>query len=297
MRLPDAISSLLADPPPAFAFELSESGIASASSAAFPQIAFHPLPPETISVSPVRDNVLVPDRIADAVRAAAPPGLKPKRREAVLILPDNSVRVSVIDFDTFPGDPKEQAALVRFRLKKSVPYDVEQAALSYFPQPGSGKRCDVVAAVAPLEIIARYEAPFRAAGLEPGVITTSALAMLRLVHTRKLAVAAKLSGRVLTLLVVDAGTLKLVRCLELAHRDLDEVAADLFPTFVFIEDQFGRKAEELLLAGFGDLAEPARRDFSAELGVPVAAVQSRFGVPGEFNAGLTGYVQGVMEKQ
>jgi hypothetical protein len=145
--------------------------------------------------------------------------------------------------------------------------------------------------------VARYEAPFRAAGLAPGVVTTSALAMLRLVHAKKLAVVAKLSGRVLTLLVADGGALKLVRCLELAHRDLGEIAADLFPTFVFVEDQFGRKAEELLLAGFGDLTEDARRDYHAELGIPVSAVQSRIGTPGEWNAGLTGYVQGVMEKQ
>ncbi len=297
MKLPGPIVSLLADPAPAYAFELSENGIASAAAASFPRIDFHPLAADTISVSPLRDNVLVPDRIADAIRLAAPPNPKQKRRDSVLILPDNCVRVSVIDFDTFPSDPAEQAALVRFRLKKSVPYDVEQAALSYFPQPGTGKRCDVVAAVAPVEIVARYEAPFRAAGLAPGVVTTSALAMLRLVHTKKLAVVAKLSGRVLTLLVSDGGALKLVRCLELAHRDLGEIAADLFPTFVFVEDQLGRKAEELLLAGFGDLTEEARRDFHAELGIPVSAVQSRIGAPGEWNAGLTGYVQGVMEMQ
>ncbi len=51
-----------------------------------------------------------------------------KRRDVALILPDFSARISVLDFDQFPTDPKEQASLIRFRLKRSVPFDVESAA-------------------------------------------------------------------------------------------------------------------------------------------------------------------------
>ena len=32
---------------------------------------------------------------------------------------------AVLAFDQFPTDPREQASLVRFRMKKSVPFDVE----------------------------------------------------------------------------------------------------------------------------------------------------------------------------
>jgi len=85
-----------------------------------------------------------------------------------------------LDFDAFPSDAKEQMALVRFRLKRSVPFDVESAAVSYCAQPAVDKKTEVVAAVAPLEIVSRYEAPFRAVGMLPGLVTTSALAALEL---------------------------------------------------------------------------------------------------------------------
>ena len=72
---------------------------------------------------------------------------------------------------------------MRFRLKRSVPFDVESAALSYYAQRerATARRVDVVVAMAPLEIVARYETPFRPAGLHPGLVTTSALAALELV--------------------------------------------------------------------------------------------------------------------
>ena len=76
----------------------------------------------------------------------------------------------MLDFDSFPKDPAEQNTLVRFRVKKSVPFDVDSAAVAYHVQPRPGsKTLDVVVVVTALEIIARYEAPFRAAGLQPGL--------------------------------------------------------------------------------------------------------------------------------
>jgi hypothetical protein len=66
------IAALFQDPPPAYAFELSEAGIAVADMAKAPQTEFHPLAPGSISVSPLRDNILMPDELANAVRAIAP---------------------------------------------------------------------------------------------------------------------------------------------------------------------------------------------------------------------------------
>ncbi len=157
------LASLFRDPPPAYAFEVSEAGIASADLAKAPQTEFHPLTPGTVSVSPLRDNILMPDELAAAVRGLAPVNGNRRRKDIALILPDYCARIAVLDFDSFPADAKEQISLVRFRMKKSVPFDVESAAVGYWTQTSGGK-VDVVAAVAPFEIIARYEAPFRAAG-------------------------------------------------------------------------------------------------------------------------------------
>jgi len=291
--LVDKLKSLLQEPPPAMAFEISEAGIASARIGARAELEFHPLKAGTLSVSPLRENVIDPDEFTMAVRAVANTQTSRKRKDVALILPDYSTRMAVLDFDSFPSDPKEQVSLVRFRMKRSVPFDVDSAALAYFAQPVSGKKVDVVVTVAPLEIVARYEAPFRTAGMNPGLVTTSALAVLELAPERGLSVFAKLTGRVLSVLVRQGAALKLARCLEMPSATLEDVADVLAPTFVYIEDNLGGHAERLILCGFGAQTEEAQRRFHEELGVEVEPLRSPLSTPGENNAGLLGYLRSI----
>jgi type IV pilus assembly protein PilM len=275
------------------AFEISEAGIAAARIGARAELDFQPLRPGVITVSPVKENVADPDEFVAAVRLLAGTQAARKRKDVALILPDYSTRVAVLDFDQFPSDPKEQASLIRFRLKRSVPFDVESAAMSYFAQAAAGGKVDVVVAITPLEIVSRYEAPFRTAGLNPGLVTISALAALELAPEAGLSVIAKLTGGVLTVLVRDGANLKLVRCLELSFTGLDEISAVLVPTFVYVEDNLGRRAEKLFLCGFGAETDEAARRLSAELGVDAEAIRSPLGAPGENNAGLLGYLRSI----
>jgi len=275
------------------AFEISEAGISVARLSAKTELDFRPLKAGVLGITPLKDNVLLPDELAIAVREAAPQNGNRKRRDAALILPDYSTRISVLDFDNFPSDQKEQLALIRFRIRKSVPFDVESAAISYFAQQSESKKYDVVVVVAPLEVISRYEAPFRAAGINPGLVTTSSLSALNLIEEGGITVVAKISGRVLTVMVLRNGRLKLVRCLEVHANDVAEIAADLYPTFVYIEDNIGAKADRLLLCGFGEHLDAARQQFQRELAVEVEPVRSPLGPPGENNAGLLGYLRSV----
>jgi type IV pilus assembly protein PilM len=274
------------------AFEVSEAGIAAARIGAHTELDFQALRPGVLAVSPLKDNILDDVEFAAAVKALAATHGARKGKDAALILPDFSARTTVLDFDSFPASAEEQLALIRFRLKRAVPFDVDSAAVSYFAQPAA-KRVDVVVVMAPLEIVARYEAPFRAAGLNPGLVTTSSLAALELAPEAGLSVLAKLTGRVLTLMVRDKGTLKLVRCLELPTGELEDVAAVLAPTFVYLEDNLGGRAERLLLCGFGARSDEAQRLFGEELAVEVEPLRSPLASPGEQNAGLLGYLRSV----
>jgi type IV pilus assembly protein PilM len=284
----DKLKSLLQDPPPAMAFEISEAGISAARIGARAELDFAPLPAGAIAVSPLKDNVIDETAFSGAVRSLA---ASQKRKEVALILPDFATRIAVLDFDSFPSEPKEQASLIRFRLKRSLPFDAESAALSYCAQAGAQKRVDVVAVLSPLEIVARYEAPFREAGLQPGLVTTSSMAALELAPEAGLSVVVKLAGRVITILVRDRSALKLVRCLEIPGTELDDVSAVLAPTLVYVEDNFGRAAEQLILCGFGAHADDARRRFAADFSIPVELMRSALGVPTETNAGLLGYLR------
>ena len=289
----DKLKSLLQDPPPAMVFEISEAGIAAARIGARTEMDFQPLKDGTLTVSPLKENVADPDDFMQAVRALSRTQAARKRKDVALILPDFSARISVLDFDSFPTDAKEQASLIRFRLKRSVPFDVEAAAMSFSVQTGAHKKVDVVVVMAPLEIVARYEMPFRTAGMNPGMVTTSALAALELAPEGGLNVLAKLTGRVLTVLVRHQATLKLVRCLEMPSSDLEDVASVLIPTFVYAEDSMGGRPERLMLCGFEERSDEAERRFEEELAVPVESLRSPLGVPGENNAGLLGYLRSI----
>jgi type IV pilus assembly protein PilM len=288
----DNLKSLLLDPPPGMVFEVSEAGIAAARIGNRTELDFRALQPGVLAVSPLKENVLDEAAFTAAVKALATAHAARKGKDAALILPDFSARTTVLDFDTFPTDAEEQLALIRFRLKRSVPFDVETAAVSFYAQPGA-KHVDVVVVMAPMEIVSRFEAPFRAAGLSPGLVTTSSLAALELAPEGGLTMVAKLTGRSLTLLVRDKSTLKLVRCLELPTSEMEDITAVLVPTFVYMEDNLGGRAEKLLLCGFGARTEEAKRIFEQELAVGVDELRSPLGVPGEHNAGLLGYLRSV----
>jgi type IV pilus assembly protein PilM len=295
MTAPPFLRKLLKDPSPRYAFEISEAGVAAARTAAPDQSGFEPLDHDVISVSPVRDNVLRMEALTAKIQALAPRGEK-KRQRVTVIVPDHSVRVSVIDFDSFPSDPEQQLSLVRFRIKKSLPFDIDSAGLSYFAQPnGNGKRVDVVVAVAPLEILARYEMPFRSAGFHPGIVTTSTLAALNLVRGKGVSVLAKLSGRVLTLAVVANGALKLLRSIELSDSGASEVASHLYPTFAYIEDQLASAPEKLVVCGSPHLAGDLRTELDGDANFEIEPLRSRYGAPDQFNAGLLGYLESLEE--
>lgn len=286
--------SFLQDPPPEYAFELSELGLAYARTGNQPQIGFTPLQPDTLVVSPMRDNVQRPDALAEQIRTVAPLRDAKKLRKAALILPDYSARVSVLDFDAFPGEPAEQLSLVRFRMKKSVPFEVESAALSYFAQPAEkGQKIHVLVAAISLEIIGRYEAPFRSAGFHPGLVTTSALAALDLLPGKEALIVAKLTGKTLTVTVLQQSQARLVRCVELPEVTGEEAIGVLYPTVAFVEDELGTRPQSLILCGFEELLQGHTQDWQDELGINIAGMKSRFGTPAAYNAGLLGYLESV----
>jgi type IV pilus assembly protein PilM len=282
MSLLSSITRLVKDPPPSYVFEFSEEGLAYSHDG---KNGFERFPPETLRAAPIGDNVLRADAVSEVIGRVAPPNGS-KRRTAALLLPDATVRVSVLDFDSFPDAADEQISLVRFRVKKTIPFDVESASVSYYMQPGAnsnGKK-EVVAATVSLEVLARYEALFRAAGFQPGDVTVSALAALNLYRGGEgVDVLAKLAGTSLTVMAVASGRLKLFRCLALEEASEDEIMSVLHPTFAYAEDELGSPARRLILCGFD----------SMPTGLPcqIEPLRGRLGEPNAFNAGLFGYLE------
>ncbi|MEJ5370198.1 MAG: hypothetical protein WHT08_17950 [Bryobacteraceae bacterium] len=297
MRWLHWLKSLVVDPPPEAVFEVSARGISSAFTRN-PRPAWTPLPEGTLEISPLENNIRNPEAFAAAVQAAASNGESRGRRRAALILPDYCARVTVLDFDSFPSEPEEQLQLVRFRIRRVVPFDVEHAVVACLPQPrpGGSKRVDVVAAVVNMEVASHYETPFRAAGLHCGFVTLSALAALSLPPAEAPAdasprVVAKLGGDTLAVSLLEDTRLRLFRCVQIGGDGLEEATAVLATTLAYAEDELGERAAALNVCGL----PPGRRDWlvrwQEEFGLPVSGVRGRLGEPGPHNAGLFGYLE------
>ena len=271
------IMALLQDPPPEFAFEIAADGITMSRTRPPSTLQHTPLIPGIIDPSPVKENVLDPGAFSEALRKLIPAGGGNRRRGAALILPDNAVRIAVVDFDTLPEKEEERRALINFRLRKSVPFDIDEAALSYYRQNAKS----VVVTLTPAEIVAHYEAPFRAINLHPGLITVSSLAMLELLPVKGSLLIARLSPGTLTIIAMKDGIVTIARSLELVS--LEEVSAALYPTMAYIEDQSGARPEQLFIAGFGSEAIAAAALLSADLEIPVDVIS-------EEAPGLAGYL-------
>src|ERR1700680_3273190 len=94
----------------------------------------------------------------EQVFAAVSKTLKLKDEEAALLVPDPIIRVFVQHFDDFPRSSEEAIPMLRWKLKKSVPFEVDETLLSYMRQQPRGDGVDVVTAIARLRIIKEYEA-------------------------------------------------------------------------------------------------------------------------------------------
>src|SRR5215472_4584013 len=71
-------------------------------------------------------NLLHPESVRKAINdvVAAVVG---RSRDVIAVLPDAAVLEILLDFDTQPSKPDEAESVVRFRLKKSLPFDVDKA--------------------------------------------------------------------------------------------------------------------------------------------------------------------------
>lgn len=195
-------------------------------------------------------NVARPDELRLAVSDVLN-AVGGRTRDVIVVIPDAAVRVMLLDFDTLPENAVEAAGVVRFRMRKSLPFDIDQAALSYHAhRTEAGIR--VVAAVAPRPVVQEYESLFTELGYAPGVVLPSTLASLGIVSGEQPTMVVKLDRGTLTVAIVDGPELRLFRTIENpggTRIDGPQIATEIYPSVVFFEDTFGAHLDGILVAG------------------------------------------------
>jgi type IV pilus assembly protein PilM len=233
------------------------------------------LPAGTVNPGLANPNVLQPEALRESISGAlaALGGGVAGARDVIGILPDAAIRVLLIDFDSLPEKVEDAASIIRFRVKKSLPFDVDQAALSFHTQRGAGI-IRVVAALSPRAVIEEYERAFRTAGYLPGVIVPSILATLGMVEADRPTMVVKVDPNTTAVAIVDRGELLLLRTFDHPGRtevQAQELADAIHPSIVFFEDNYGAKVISIRIAGMANVNGIASA-LEAETGIRTQSV-------------------------
>jgi len=92
-----------------------------------------------------------------------------RSKDVIAVLPDAAARVMLLDFDTLPPNAREADGVVRFRLKKSLPFDVEQPRFRMFRSQRRRRACAWWCRGYD-KVLEEYERLFATAGYIPGVV-------------------------------------------------------------------------------------------------------------------------------
>jgi type IV pilus assembly protein PilM len=224
------------------------------------------LAPGTVVPDLMESNLRDGSGIRQAIEAALG-AVGGKSRDVIAILPDTSVRVVLLDFETLPARREEAEAVVRFRLKKSLPFDPDGARISYHAQ-STKKGVRAVAAVVLNTVLQEYESAFRDAGYSPGMVMPSMLAALGAADAERPTLVVKVDARTISIAILDQEQLLLFRTLENVRGVTitgDQLAEDVYPSVVFFQDTYSLNIERIYVAGL------------PEAGIAATALKSQSG--------------------
>jgi type IV pilus assembly protein PilM len=237
--------------------------------------AVEPLPVGAVMASPVDANVIQPEAVRTALRKVFN-RVPPRGAPMALLIPDPVVRVFILPFETLPRSADEALPLLRWRLKKSVPFDVDETVVSWMRQTGKEGALEVVTAVARQRIVREYEDLVEPLDVKSRVILSSTLSTLPLLAESGATLLVRMSGRTMTTVIVRDSNLSIYRSTEMAGDpaalDVQSMLDEIFPAVAFYQDTWGNSPDRARITGFGAREEVFRRALAEELKCPVGSL-------------------------
>jgi type IV pilus assembly protein PilM len=257
-------------------------------------LAVEPLPPGAIKPSAVETNLSNPAEVRSAIEKVFA-RLHAKTRDIALFLPDPVIRVFVLHFDVFPRAVNEALPLLRWRLKKSVPFETDETVVSFMRQPARAEGVDIVTALARSRILREYEQLLESVGVSPGVVMSSTLAALPLLNDRKPALLARVAGKSMTAAIVRDGILCGYRCVDLPAEETEitpqALLDEIYPLAAYYQDSWHEGISMVGLAGLSGRIEEFREPLERELHCPVGGLLSAAASEGHISSELRPLVE------
>lgn len=177
-------TSLFQPTPPDVAIEFDSTHVAAArlsGRGASQQITAHvveSLPPGAVVPSLAASNIADVAAVGRAVSQALA-RLGGRVTRAALVMPDTAAKVSLIRFDTVPPHAADLAELVRWQVRKSAPFPIDQAVVSFSPgvKPTEGGQ-EFVVTLARADIVEQYEQACARAGVHAGLVDIATFSII-----------------------------------------------------------------------------------------------------------------------
>ena len=143
------------------------------------------VPHELLDTEPFKPRVKAPDRLQAMVAGALQrEGIR--TRAISVVLPDHLARVALLPFEDLPRSRRELIELVRWKMKKAVPFKVEDARVDYEVLPGMAadggvpSKYTLLVALIPAASVEEHEALFTNQGIHPGLVDLSSFSLATL---------------------------------------------------------------------------------------------------------------------
>ncbi|HET9298436.1 MAG TPA: pilus assembly protein PilM [Candidatus Polarisedimenticolaceae bacterium] len=195
-----------------------------------------PLPEQAAGSSIFKPNLGTPEEMASRLRKLLEAtGTKPGRLS--LVLPDNLAKISLVSLPERPSSARRLDEVLRFKLRRAVPFRLEDAVLTHQVLPGEGAGVTVLVAVMLRGVVEQYERALEAAGVRPGLVDLCTPNLYNLCRPQMTAAAAdggdvgllNVASGYFTLLIVRNERLVFYRCKSYAAVDGDEDAGTPMP--------------------------------------------------------------------
>jgi len=278
------LASWLASPPLEAALEISPAAVSVAvlggrsSNPVVQGYAVEPLPPGAVTPSLTSTNIADPDAVARALDSACQSlGLKPKR--VALVIPDVAAKVSLVRFDQTPTRRDDLNQLIRWQVKKSTPFPVDDACLTYTAGAHQAVGGEFVVVVARRETIREYEGVCERIGIEAGLVDISTFAVINLFLSSNLGTAGDWLVVHMRPEYTSIAILRRDDVLFFRNRVEGEAEAMedvVHQTAMYYQDRLeGRGFSRILLGGIGRIqgeVDLARRNLEARMGTVVEPI-------------------------
>jgi len=180
--------------------------------------------------------------------------IDPNGGDWTLILPDACTRVVLLDFDALPAKPQEILPLVRFRLRRMVPFDADTAAVSFqiLKTANSAAKAgsvQMIAAAIPAEVREEFESLMRETEREPGALLPATLAALAAMPDTGSQLLVHTGEHSITTAITRNGELLLYRRMEHSEADPAEMSQAVLVAAAYYEDVLHTQLEEVWVAG------------------------------------------------